>query len=238
MTALAMCFDRLRNMVHPGDGAQTGFGERAWSGRLDTSGAFGSYDYVVFDAEMTGLNYRRDSIIAIGAVRMSGAGIRAGETFYSLVRPIGKMPDETVTVHNITPDDLRTAPDMETVIAGFLDFIRDAVLVGHFLYMDLRFLNGYLKKHHGTRLKNPALDTHNLHEWLSENGSAFRKHFRGTSPKTDLFSVAAYYGIEVDAAHNALVDAFITAQLFQRFLWFFEPSGIYTLDDLLDIGRA
>ena len=66
----------------------------------------------------------------------------------------------------------------------------------------------------------------------------FRKHYRGGTRKTDLFSVAGNYGITIDSAHNALNDAFITAQLFQRFLYFLQAEGIRTLDDLLDIGSA
>jgi hypothetical protein len=38
--------------------------------------------------------------------------------------------------------------------------------------------------------------------------------------------------------HDALKDSFITAQLFQKFLYFLRAEGMNRLDDLLDIGRA
>jgi DNA polymerase III epsilon subunit-like protein len=106
------------------------------------------------------------------------------------------------------------------------------------VHFDLRFVNASLKKHFHSKLKNPAIDTHDLHEWLHQNSLEFKRHYRGGSMNKDLFSIAERYGISVDVSHDALNDAFIAAQLFQRFLYFLESSGIVVLRDLIDIGRA
>lgn len=209
-----------------------------WTGVIGKETAIADCPFVVFDTELSGLNPRKDSIVAIGALKMRGGSITASDEFYRLIRPFGKMTKKSVEIHGITPDELEHADDIKTVVQDFLAFIADAVLVGHFIHIDLRFLNSYLKKQHNSTLRNPAVDTHGIHGWLLENSSEFKKYFHGGSLKTDLFSVAEHYGVPVSMAHNALYDAFITAQLFQRFLHFLEPHGINTLNDLLDIGRA
>ena len=55
--------------------------------------------------------------------------------------------------------------------------------------------------------------------------------------QSDLFSMARKYGIEGGKAHNAFSDAYITAQLFQRFVPFLPGCGIRNLKELLKIAR-
>jgi DNA polymerase III epsilon subunit family exonuclease len=169
---------------------------------------------------------------------MTGGRINASGEFYRLIRPSGEMTRKSIEIHGITPGELQNAEYIDAVLPEFLDFIADSVLVGHFIHIDLRFLNNSLKSIYNMTIRNPAIDTHALHEWLYENSAEFKKYFNGGSLKTDLFSVAEHYGISVNTAHNALYDAYLTAQLLQRFLYFFEPHGITTLSDLIDIGRA
>lgn len=209
-----------------------------WSGSVSLDTPVAECPFTVFDTELSGLNPRKDFIVSFGAVKMTGGTIHAGQEFYRLVKPSGVMTKKSVEIHCITPDELRGESCMEDVLPAFLEFISDSVLLGHFLYIDLRFLNRALKNMCRSGLRNPAIDTHNIHEWLNENSPEFKRHFNGMSLKTDLFSVAERYGIVVDVAHNALNDAYITAQLFQRFLYFLEQNGIHSLRDLVDIGRA
>jgi DNA polymerase III epsilon subunit family exonuclease len=169
---------------------------------------------------------------------MTGSRIHAGDVFYRLVKPEGQLRPDNVVLHEITPDDLKSADDCNNVLSDFMEFITDSVLVGHFVHFDLRFINAALKKHFHEKLRNPAIDTHDLHLWLHQNSSEFKRHYRGGSTKKDLFTIAEHYGVSVNVSHDALNDAFIAAQLFQRFMYFLEVSGIVVLRDLIDIGRA
>ena len=72
---------------------------------------------------------------------------------------------------------------------------------------------------------------------MTENDSNLAKHYGGVSLKKDLFSTAERYGIVADKAHNAFFDAYITAQLFQRFFCFLPRCGVITLKDLLSVSR-
>ncbi len=195
-------------------------------------------DFVVFDTELTGLDYKKDSLIAIGAIKMKGSRIFPGKTFYSLIKPESTLKYDSVVVHEITHTDLCTAKEPEKAIVQFTEFIGSSILVGHFVHIDLHFINAALKRYFNITLKNPAIDTLNLHEWLYENDSTFKKHFKGTTTSKDLYSIARKYGINTKKSHNALYDAFLTAQLLQRFLYFLSLSGVKTIKELLMIARA
>ena len=209
-----------------------------WSGAITKDIPITECPFVVFDTELSGLDERKDFIVSIGAIKMTGGAINISHELYRLIRPAGEMTKKNVEIHGITPAELEGQEDLDSVLPDFLDFISDSVLVGHFVNIDVNFMNRALKKKYNYKLTNPAVDTHTIHEWLYKNGREFKKHYRGGSSKTDLFSIAQRYGITVDTAHNALNDAFVTAQLFQRFLYFLHADGMHTLNDLLDIGRA
>jgi len=236
MNALADYFCRISSLIRHDHGDQHAC--ETWSGSVSLDTPIAESPFVVFDTELSGLNPRRDFIVSIGAIKMTGGTIHPGQEFYRLAKPSGTMTKKSVEIHCLTPDELREESSLEEVLPEFLAFLSDSVLIGHFLYIDLRFLNRAIRDVCRTGLKNPAIDTHNIHEWINENSAEFKRHYNGMSLKTDLFSVAQRYGITVDFAHNALNDAFITAQLFQRFLYFLESNGVNSLRDLVDIGRA
>lgn len=236
MSILEDCLNRVSTLLRPEYTANDSID--TWSGIVMKDTPITDCPFVVFDTELSGLDHRRDFIVSIGALKMTGGKIHAGKDFYRLVNPEGEMSGKSIKIHGLTPEDLRDAETIDAILPEFLEFITDSVLVGHFVRIDLSFVNECMKRMFRTTVKNPAVDTHTIHEWFYENAADFKQHFNGSSIKTDLFSVAERYRIPVTAAHNALSDAFITAQLFQRFICFFESQGLRTLGDLLDIGRA
>ncbi|RMG02088.1 MAG: 3'-5' exonuclease [Nitrospirae bacterium] len=206
--------------------------------RLDRKTSILEADYVVFDTELTGLDMKKDSLISIGAVKMKGSQIFPGKTFYSLVRPQCELKAEGIMVHEITHDDLESAVAPPDALNDFVSFVGDSILVGHFSFIDLNFVNKALKQCYGIKIQNPCVDTFELHEWLYENDSSFARHHQGMTVQKDLFSMAKTYGITVKTAHNALIDAYLTAQLFQRFLRFLPEAGIKTVGELLQVGKS
>ena len=205
--------------------------------RLDLKKRIDQTDFVAFDTELTGLDFKKDAIISIGGVKLHGRTILPGKTFYRLVKPECELKHASVVVHELTHTDLECAEDMLEVIGDFVRFIGDSVLIGHFVHIDLNFVNKPLQQTFNFSLKNPALDTATLHDWLYDNDSRFAKHFKGMTLKSDLFTMANKYGIEGGKSHNAFNDAYITAQLFQRFVPFLPGCGIKSLKELLKIAR-
>jgi len=194
-------------------------------------------DFVAFDTELTGLDFKRDAIISIGAVKLSGTTILPAKTFYRLVKPECELKSKSVVVHELTHSDLECAEDILDVVGDFVKFADNGVLIGHFVHIDLNFVNKVLKQNFGVSLKNSAVDTSTLHDWLSENDSRFARHYKGMTLQSDLFSMARKYGVEGGKAHNAFSDAYITAQLFQRFVSFLPECGIRTIKELLKVAR-
>ena len=193
--------------------------------------------YVVMDTELTGLNFRKDSIVSVGALRMIGTRIELNRPFYEVVMPSTELTSKSILVHEITHSETEQKPGIEMIMEGFLRFCEGAIIVGHFISLDLRFLAKEIKRIGFGSLKNPAVDTCVLHEWMNQNrGDLSSRYFNGMESK-DLFSLAKKFEVPVHGAHNALMDAYVTAQLFQRFIFMLITLGVRTLRDLLRIGK-
>jgi len=112
--------------------------------------------YVAFDLETTGLDYSRDSIIEIGAVRFTREGVVG--TYETLVNPRRKVPPVVQTLCGITDEMLREAPPIEVVAADFEMFVAGSILVGHNICgFDIPVL-----AQHGLRHPPEAYDTQRI----------------------------------------------------------------------------
>lgn len=194
-------------------------------------------DIVVLDTELTGLNASRDSIVSIGAVRMHGASIDLGKSFYRVLTPRTPMSRQSVLVHGITPTEALMHESVEMMMPEFMEFLGSALIAGHFVALDMAFINRELCKLRGHGASNRVVDTARLYEWLRRceaNGCAY--HESGTEDMS-LSALARKYGIECCGMHNALQDAYITAQLLQMFIRKYLPAaGMRTLGELLAAG--
>jgi DNA polymerase-3 subunit epsilon len=206
-------------------------------GRLDQGQEIGKAAYVVFDTELTGLNRKTDSIVSIGALKMHGGRIDIGNVFYRMVRPRSELTGRSVVIHGITPTEARQSPDIDTLFPEFLDFCGDAVLVGHFVAIDLGFVSKEMERMYGIPVQNPSVDTGRIYQWLARRGTGSCAFQGETNEDVTLRALAVRYGISVNGAHNALSDAFVTAQIFQRFLSELPAHGVKTLRDLIRMGR-
>ena len=192
--------------------------------------------YVVIDTELTGLNEKNDSILSFGAVRVRGGRIEIGETLYRLVSPERPLTAENVVVHEITPSEVAAKPGIDTVLMEFLEFCGDDILVGHFLTIDLGFLDRATKRLNGKPVRNPVIDTFSVHEWLRLRLKD-HPYFLPPAEKCRLHEIAKSFDVPVNGAHNALMDAYTTAQIFQRMMPMLQSAGVRDLGDLLMIGR-
>jgi DNA polymerase-3 subunit epsilon len=203
---------------------------------IDTKTPVTSVRYVVVDTELTGLDDKKDSIVSIGAVRMTGGRIDLGDTFYRLVSPRTEMKADSVCVHEITPSEVAAQPQIDTVFDEFLEYCGSDPLVGHFISLDLAFLNRDMMRLFGSKLRNYVIDTFTLYEWLRKQ-QRLPDCFLSSRGVYKLSDIAACFGIPVNVSHNAIVDAYTTAQLFQRFIPMLADSGVQDIGELLKRGR-
>lgn len=100
---------------------------------------------VVFDVESTGTDTTTDEIIQIAAVRLDTQG-QVTDTFNTYVRA-SRSVGTSFYVHHISDDQLAVeGRDPKEALSAFLDFARDAVIVGHNVTYDLSILHSELQR--------------------------------------------------------------------------------------------
>jgi DNA polymerase-3 subunit epsilon len=203
---------------------------------VDKTLPFTDVQYTVLDTELTGLNEKKDAIISIGGVRMAGTRIELANSFHQLVKPETRFKPDSVVVHEITPSDVLEKPNIDVILSEFLQFCGTDILVGHCLSIDLSFINREMKRIFGHTIQNPLIDTYKVYEWLRKKVPT-KTCFSSSPQDSSLYEIAKCFSIAVRGAHNALIDAFITAQLLQRFMPVLLDIGITTIGDLLKIGH-
>jgi DNA polymerase-3 subunit epsilon len=190
--------------------------------------------YVVLDTELTSLDSRSNRLLSVGAITMQGAKIHLGEQFYRLVNPGVEVPAKSVLIHKLRPADVKMGEAPNQVLADLRRFIRDAVLVGHFIEIDIKALRKELAGS-GHELDHPAVDTARVHRWLLRHKPHSVDLFQRME-NIDLASLARLYKLEFREAHHALEDAFVTARLWQKLIYELDAMNVRTLGRLLRIG--
>jgi len=192
--------------------------------------------YVVLDTELTSLDKRTNRLLSVGAIAMQGAKIQLGEQFYRVVNPGVPVPAESVVIHKLRREDVEQGEPVGACLDSVRTFIGDAVLVGHFVNVDLKILRKELgtEKH---KLGNPAIDTARVHHWILRQGP-YSEDLALQLEKLDLPTVARFNGVEVQDQHHALADAFLTAQVWQKMLHTLREKRLHTLKELLKIGSV
>ncbi len=201
----------------------------------ESKGPTAEASYVVLDTELTGLDDRKDGIVSIGAVRMRGGRIAIGGTFHELVNPSAVLDGRSVVIHGIMPSQVEAKPPIDQVLMTFMGYVGSAVLVGHCLSVDLAFLNREARRLTGKPFRNPVVDTLSLYGWLRHRFPDTQA-FTASLPGLSLFDLAHLFDVQVAEGHTALGDAYITAQLFQRFLPLLAEAGVRDLTGLLRVG--
>jgi DNA polymerase-3 subunit epsilon len=185
--------------------------------------------YVVVDAETTGLDPEGgDEIVSLAGVVVRGGVVRRGQIFDALVNPRRTIPDASVRFHGITDEAVADCPPIDVVLPAFLDFAGGAVLVGHAVWFDLRFLRRPARRLglEAALLACPVLDA-----------AALSRAVHGPLADHGLDAMAARLGVAVHGRHSALGDALTTAELLVRLLPLLQKRGIATLGQALATGR-
>ncbi len=205
--------------------------------RFDQSRPVREYNFVVLDTELTGLNKRRDEIISIGAVKVENLQIDLAATFHRYVRPLNMTPGEATLVHRITPEQLERAPRIGDVLPEFVKFCGRSLLVGHFLSIDMHFLNQAARRELGSTLLNPGVDTMRLARGY--RGKRHVHQFGGVEHEDsyNLEDLCKDFGLPLFSPHDALEDAMQTAYLFLFLVHKLQQGGATTLRDLYRSGR-
>ena len=187
----------------PAEGAAAEF---ARAGRPLDESSWREAGWCALDLEMTGLDPRRDDIIAVGAVPIDEGRIVLGGGMYTLVRSDTRSKLGAVLLHKLRVPDLADAPPLEEAIDRVLEQLAGRVPVFHTAAVETAFLRRQFARR---RLRVPvAADTEALGRlWLS--------HRYGAAPEgISLGRLAAVLGQPAETPHHALGDALTTAKAF------------------------
>jgi DNA polymerase-3 subunit epsilon len=195
----------------------------------DLARPLATLEYVVLDTETTGLDPDHgDRVVSLAGVKVRAGAVRRGETFDALVNPGRPIPAGSVRFHGITEAMVSSEPPIDVVLPEFLRFAGDAVLVGHQVWFDMRFLAREARRLGlpGLPGAHPVLDTLTLSEAV-----------HGPLEGHRLEDAAARLGVTVTGRHSALGDALTTAEILVRLLPLLGKRGVVTLGEALAAAR-
>ena len=174
--------------------------------KSDLESNWRAINYCAIDLETTGLDFKTDEIISIGAVQVHSARVITEANYYREVRP-KQMPSPTsIRIHGIRAVDLADASPIEAVMPEFADLLRDRVVVAHAAWVE----NAFLKE----RLENLNVD---FSKRLIDTASLARtcnivEDDIDYEPSLEI--LAKTLKLPVYSPHHALGDAFTTAIIF------------------------
>lgn len=160
-------------------------------------------DFVAFDLETTGLDFKSEEIIEIGAVRVREGKVE--ETFSRVVRAARPVTAFLTSLTGITAAEVAEGGDPAQALTEFFAFCGDLPLVAHNSSFDLHFLE---KTSQAAGLTHPAvacfdtlLGARAAWPWL---------------PTHKLESLAETFALDgaAEPAHRASNDARVAAALF------------------------
>ena len=94
--------------------------------------------YIAFDVETTGLNPLENEIIEIGALKVRDG--KVAERFMEFIKPTTSISPAITSLTGITNDMVAQARPRCSVVADFLDFCEEDVLIGHNVSFDYSFM--------------------------------------------------------------------------------------------------
>ena len=166
-------------------------------------------DIVALDFETTGLDINKDSVISVGMVDITNLGVDLNSSMHQLITSISLLPEKSVVIHQITDNQLAEGEDIETVLPNILKRLSGKVLLAHNAKVELGFMNKMCLEMYGTEFLIPVIDT----QYLAKR-SFERKNINYKSTDLRLFNLRKTLNMPAYKAHNALMDAVATAELF------------------------
>jgi DNA polymerase-3 subunit epsilon len=177
--------------------------------------------FVVVDLETTGASPFTDAVTEIGALKLRGGELLG--TLETLVNPGVPIPPMVTMLTGITEAMVRPAPAIGEVLPAWLEFVRDAVIVGHNVRFDCGFLDAALVMHGYAPMRNAQVDTLAL----------ARRLVADEVPNLQLHTLAQHFATEATPVHRAFADASATGEvlhaLFERLAGF----SVFALEELL-----
>ena len=172
-------------------------------------------EWVALDCETTGLDTRRDEIVAIAAVRIRGNRIMCSERLELLVRPDRRaVSADSVRVHRLRERDVAEGIAPDEAMHRLLRFIGSRPLVGYYLEFDVAMIDRVLFPLLGMGLPQPKIEVSAL--YYNHKNRQRPAHERGGDIDLRFATLMSDLGLPQRPAHDALNDAVMAALAFMK----------------------
>jgi DNA polymerase-3 subunit epsilon len=190
----------------------------------DLAAAVDAQRFVVVDVETSGLDPRRDRLLAIGAVGVQGGRVALRDAFEIVLRQEHASDHENILVHGIDGTTQRSGPEPAVALLRFLEYAGKSPLVGFNAGFDRIAVDRAMAASLGARTENHWLDLAAIAPLV------FPEHGRQARTLDDWMRV---FEIRNHARHNAVADALATAELLLAVLARAPRAGVRRLEDLV-----
>lgn len=178
--------------------------------------------FVAIDLETTGLDVRRDVVVAAAAIPFEGGQPRAG--LVTLVNPGRPIPPPSTAIHGIDDAAVAGAPAIQDVLPAFDALCAGRIVVGHDVDFDIAVL---------ARARTPAarptprltLDTRRL-----ARAAGYRD--------SRLEAIGPALEVPLVGRHTAEGDARMAGEILLAFVPLLRGRGVRTVADLLRLQRS
>lgn len=164
---------------------------------------------VVVDCETTGLDPRRDELVAVAAIRVRGDRILTSEAYRAVVRPDRAPGPASIKVHRLRAQEVAAGRGAHAVMPELLRFIGGRPVVGYYVDFDVAVLDRYVMGLIQAKLPNPRVEISAMYHDLK-----YRRAPPGTELDLRFATILAELGIPDIGRHDAFDDALMTAMAY------------------------
>jgi DNA polymerase-3 subunit epsilon len=123
--------------------------------------------FVVLSTETSGLSLEKDVILSIGSFSVINNSILIADSFETIIAQYKFFHDNGISNEFTVETKMKKLGEPEAIQA-FVEFIGNAVLVGHHIDFDVEMINVALERLGCGRLKNEALDIDVMYRKLND----------------------------------------------------------------------
>ncbi len=160
--------------------------------------------YCSLDIETSGFDPLKNEVLEIGFVffEVAKAGFKIMEEYTRVFKPNGEVPSNILGLTGISQEELNNAEPFSEHKSELQKKLKDAVIVGHNIGFDIKFLEST-----GLKFSGEIVDTLDLVQWILPTHHSY-----------NLENLMHTFGISHKEAHRALADSKATLKLLEKLL--------------------
>ncbi|MBU1690762.1 MAG: 3'-5' exonuclease [Gammaproteobacteria bacterium] len=203
---------------------------RAWRDQPepDTRLPFDASRLVVVDVETSGLDVRKDHLIAIGAVTVVNGKIILADSLDIVLQQRYVSGKDNILIHGIGGEAQRQGMHPADALLAFLEFLGKSPLIAFHVEFDQSMIGRAMKAHLGFRFEHTWADLAYVAPALYPQ---LARRYRSLDKWMELFGIGNY------ARHSALADALATAELLLALRPQLEARQTMSFQSLRDLER-